>query len=246
MKRSSAFFLHLAISATVVGVALAIIFFVWYPHPWFEIAGAWRVVQVLVGVDLVLGPALTLLLYKPGKPRVVFDLMFVAAIQMAALVYGLTTIYSQRPLYNIFAVDRFVMVAAADIDRTTVPPAVIDAWPNTGPLYAVAELPTDQAEQQALLFELLEGAPDIEFRPNLWKPWPDAHSAALARLKPLSSLADVSTELAAYALATGRDDWLCAPIVTPSGEFLTLIIDPNELTVLDVIAVDLFDLIPTG
>ena len=85
--------MHLSISATVVGFFLAVIFFLWYPPPYFEIAGAEGVVQILIGVDLILGPLLTLLLYRPGKPGVIFDLSFIALIQLSALIYGVTIIY---------------------------------------------------------------------------------------------------------------------------------------------------------
>ena len=180
--------LHLAISAAVVGAALALIFFVWYPAPYFRIAGAFEVVQILIGVDLVLGPALTLLLYRPGKPWVKLDLAVIAAVQITALVYGLWTIHSERPLYMVFAVDRYVMLGERDIDPATLPDEIAAARPARGPLYVAALLPEDVEERQTLLFALLDGEPDIEYRPSYWHLLDTELAAVQARVEPLSAL----------------------------------------------------------
>ena len=103
ISRRRAFLTHLALSATIVGIACAAIFFIWYPRPYFEATGAWHVLRVLIGVDLVLGPLLTLIVFKPGKWGLKFDLCAIALVQLAALIYGLTTIYEERPYFTVFA-----------------------------------------------------------------------------------------------------------------------------------------------
>ena len=70
ISKRRAFLIHLSASAFVVGTLCAIIFFLWYPAPYFEARGAWSVIRILVGVDLILGPALTLVLFRPRKTRV--------------------------------------------------------------------------------------------------------------------------------------------------------------------------------
>lgn len=247
MKTSKAFLLHLSISAVIVACALAMVFLVWYPHPYFEIAGAWRVLQILIGVDLVLGPTLTLILYRPGKKGLVFDLVFIACIQLAALVYGLTTIYSERPYYTVFSVDRYVMLADRDIAADTVPADIAADRDSIGPLYAVAALPEDMEERQELLFELLDGAPDIEFRPDYWKRYADSREHLLARLRPAAELrskpAAVAAELDAFLEKSGRpvEDFLYAPIQGKLGLYLTLIVDVDELKAQAVIHYDLLE-----
>jgi hypothetical protein len=188
MSKIQGFLLHLAISMVVVGAALAVIFLVWYPRPYFEIAGAVNVVRILVGVDLVLGPALTLLFYRPGKPGVVLDLCIIATIQLVALTYGVWTIYSERPLYMVFAVDRFVMVGERDIDPGKLAAAILPPRPATGPLYVVATLPEDLQERQQLMMEVIGGKPDIEFRPGRWRALDEEIDTVRARIMPLSEL----------------------------------------------------------
>jgi hypothetical protein len=68
-------------------------FFVWYPPPYFEVDGGWRILRILAGVDVVVGPLLTLILFKPGKPGLKFDMTCIALMQIGALVYGGTIIY---------------------------------------------------------------------------------------------------------------------------------------------------------
>src|SRR5437762_10459463 len=65
ISRRRAFLTHLLSSAVIVSAVCVLVFFVWYPHPYFRISGAWNPLRVLIGVDLVLGPLLTLLVFKP-------------------------------------------------------------------------------------------------------------------------------------------------------------------------------------
>ena len=100
MPKLRAFLIHLGISLTVVGAVVAFVFFVWYPDFYFQVKGAGSVLRVLIGVDLVIGPALTLLVYKPNKPGLRFDLAAIAMLQLVALVYGTVTLFSEPPLFH--------------------------------------------------------------------------------------------------------------------------------------------------
>ena len=97
MTRYRASLLHLGLSGAVVAAVLALVFLVWYPDWSFSVAGAVTPVMILVGVDLVLGPLLTLIVYKEGKPGLKFDLAFIAAVQLLALSYGSYTLHGARP-----------------------------------------------------------------------------------------------------------------------------------------------------
>ncbi len=69
MTKRRAFAIHLTASVTIFLIFLGIMFFVWYPAPYFEIDGGWRVLRILAGVDVVLGPLLTLIVFEPGSYR---------------------------------------------------------------------------------------------------------------------------------------------------------------------------------
>ncbi len=176
MSTQRAFLLHFLASAAVVGTVLALIWFAWYPAPLFKLLGAGDVIKVLVGVDLVLGPALTLLLYRPGKPKLLLDMAVVLAIQLSALTYGVSVIYSERPCYMVYAVDRFEAVSCSQIDANELKAnSAVPAKQWQQPLYVQAQMPATAEEMQKLIEEVvLEGKPDISERPARWLPMSDA------------------------------------------------------------------------
>lgn len=88
MSRFQAALIHLLISTLVVGTVVGVVYWLWYPEPTFGIVGVLPIILMLVGIDLVLGPLLTMIVYKHGKPGLKFDLSVIALVQIAALVYG--------------------------------------------------------------------------------------------------------------------------------------------------------------
>ena len=86
----------------------------WFPGDLFFIDGGWQGLKLVAMVDLVLGPALTLILYKPGKPKLVMDMSLIAFIQIAALGYGFYTTHQQRTVAVVFAEHNFTTVSAND------------------------------------------------------------------------------------------------------------------------------------
>lgn len=190
MTKLQAFFGHLCLSLAVVGTVCAIIFFVWYPHPYFEAKGAWNVLRVLLSVDLVVGPVLTLILYRHGKRGLKIDMTFVAVVQIVALVYGTSVIYGERPYFAVFAVDRFEVIAKHEVDlETATDPRVLEK-PFIGPRLVVALRPTTTEGMQKLLDDVIfNGKPDIERRPEFWSPYEDQTPHVLERVVDLAKLA---------------------------------------------------------
>ena len=117
LSRFQAFAIHLLISSAVLGSFLAFVFLVWYPHPFFILEGLVQIVWVLVGVDIVLGPALTLVVFKTGKPGLKRDLSIIAAIQIFGFIYGAHTFYIERPAFAVFYdSDHFEVIPASDME----------------------------------------------------------------------------------------------------------------------------------
>lgn len=92
--------IHFSLSVIVFAVALYLILVEWYPSFHFRVDGGWQGVRIMAAVDLVLGPALTLIIFNPFKARrlIVFDLSCIAAVQVAALIWGFYAIEGQRPV----------------------------------------------------------------------------------------------------------------------------------------------------
>ena len=102
--------LHLLISVFVAILAGSLIYFVWYPPPYFKVAGGNNLMLLIMGVDVVVGPLLTLTIFKAGKKGLRFDLTVIALLQITAFCYGLRVIALARPVFVVAAVDRFVLL----------------------------------------------------------------------------------------------------------------------------------------
>jgi len=195
MTRYRASSIHFLISASVVSAIFAVIFFVWYPAPTFRIAGAISIVLVLVGVDLVLGPTLTLVVYKEGKRGLKFDLTVIALVQLAALVYGSYTFYQERPYYMVFAVDRFNLVTEPQIDKSQILYPELKDKPFAQVIKVFARRPEETEEFQKFLNSVvIEGEPDLEARPEYWEPYESGKDVILKATKPLQDIKRTSDQ----------------------------------------------------
>ncbi|MGI9259800.1 MAG: TfpX/TfpZ family type IV pilin accessory protein [Gammaproteobacteria bacterium] len=247
ISKRNAFLLHLSVSALVVGAICAVIFYFWYPAPYFDAKGAGGVLRVLVGVDLILGPALTLILYKPRKPGLLLDLSVIAAIQLGALIYGTTVIFQERPYYAVFAVDRFEVIAYRDADASMIKHDALRTKPLRGPILAVASLPEDPAAFQRLLEEtVFEGQPDIQYRPEYWDPYDVSSDVVARRARSLATLVEekpeteVSISRFARSLERNVSDFSYVPLVGKDRSFV-FVIDAVTAEPIDIIDADPWD-----
>lgn len=247
MSRLHAFAGHLLTSLLVVSLVFGIVFYAWYPNPFFDAVGAWSVIRILVGVDLVLGPLLTLIVFKPAKRLLIVDVVFIALVQLSALTYGITVLYQERPQFTVFALDRFHVLSEQDVPDQARAEFDWIRKPANGPLMASARLPTTVAEQQRLMDEtVFGGAPDIEQRPSLWVPYEqdavaagrDAYPLDLLRISNSASeqvdrilikLGVSESELGFYPMLTAKNE-VCAIVHRDSGALAAVIdIDPWEI-----------------
>ena len=106
---------HLSMSVVVFVYLAYQIYYNWYPEPYFSIDGGWEGIRLVGAVDLVLGPLITFLIFDLSKSRraILFDLLIILVVQLAALAYGIHTTYSQRPV-AIVVIDDFVVSATME------------------------------------------------------------------------------------------------------------------------------------
>jgi hypothetical protein len=118
--RLKAFAAHFGLSAGVLAVVLSGLFFGWYRWPGWYVTGFLHVSLILLGVDVTMGPLFTLLIASPRKPRKVLarDIAVIAVLQVAALLYGVSTLWGGRPLYYAYSTRELEAVAAAQIPRS--------------------------------------------------------------------------------------------------------------------------------
>lgn len=243
MSRWKAASIHLSLSLLIGLIAAAVIFGVWYPPPFSQAAGGEKLILVMLGVDLVLGPLLTLLVYKHGKRGMRFDLAVIAILQFSALVYGVSVVAGSRPVFIVGAIDRFVIVSADALDDRDLADAKQPEYRHrswTGPYIVNALRPESSSERNDLLFSGI-GGKDIENFPKYYADYTAHAVPILERAYPLSSLRKRSGAAAII------DDWLAnhrqaadvawLPLVGRGGDF-TLLIDRGSGQILDVLPIE--------
>jgi hypothetical protein len=112
LNRYQAFASHMVISLVIFFILLVFITQIWYPGILFDAGNGWKAIGLIVGVDLILGPILTLIVFNPKKSSLIFDLSVIALLQIAALSYGAWTIYQTRPIALAFINTSFVTIFA--------------------------------------------------------------------------------------------------------------------------------------
>lgn len=188
MEKVRAFLIHLLCSATVVGAFVLVAGFIWYPAPYMELSGVFDIIAVLVLVDIVLGPLLTLIIFKPGKPGLKMDLGIIFSVQIVAFMYGANAIYSQRPAYIVFVVDRFEVVSAADVKMSASPPRELQAGIFSGPVLVYSNGPDDPVARGLIMLDAAAGGPDVCKYPEYYQPYQDVIKIVLSRVKPAKNL----------------------------------------------------------
>jgi hypothetical protein len=182
---------HLLSSLVVALVAAALVFFVWYPYPYRELSGGKELFLIVVAVDVVCGPLLTMVLFNNSKPRseLFKDLTLVVLIQLAALIYGMYTMALARPVYLVEEVDRFKVVSVADISPDQLKPESnsLHKLPWFGPQVIGTREPRDSDEKLKSLEMSLQGL-EPSARPEWWQSYDLSRNKVLMRAKPVADL----------------------------------------------------------
>lgn len=212
--KAKAAFLHFCLSGLVAAIAAYLVFYIWFPYPFGEVSDGKGLFWLVFWVDLCCGPLLTFVLVNnKKKPRALaLDLGLVTVIQLAALVYGLYTVMLAKPMFLVFEVDRFHVVAFADVDRSKLHLAreEYQSVKFLGPSVIAVKVPApgdaDYFESIALTSKGLR----VSYRPQLWVPYTDQKDKVLAHAKPLTELklTDQSSvaRLKASVQETGSDE----------------------------------------
>lgn len=183
--------IHLLCSLALALTAGVLIFGVWYPQPYTAAAGADRLAMLLIGIDLVLGPLLTLIVYKHGKKGMAFDIAFIAVVQVAALIYGLIVIAESRPVFVVVTPETTFLTQAsavsdADVAQAPDPAHRRRSW--LGPVLVAAPPPATAEDREAVLTSGLAGK-DINVLPEYFRDYDSAATELLREAPPLSALA---------------------------------------------------------
>ena len=204
-SRGVAFAIHLVISLLIFSSLVAMMLVYWFPGDLFIMDGGWEGLKLVAMVDIILGPAMTLILFKPGKPGLKLDLSMIAAVQIAALAYGFHATYNQRTVAVVFAESGFATVSATDnlkankelVELGISPGAIPEAKPFAVPLL-LSPVAEDFGKYIAQVFN---GYPDAYMRSDQYENLKSnhgkmtKHKLSAERLQEIGDLPLINTAL---------------------------------------------------
>lgn len=182
---------HFLVSLIIASIAAAFVFGFWYPYPYRNLVGGLELFLIVVAVDVVCGPLLTLLLFNPSKSRreLLLDLSLIVLLQLSAFGYGVYSLAMARPVYMVFEVDRFRVVTVADIQlpglkkvESGIP---VLSWKS--PKIIGVRDPIGPDEKLNSLELSLQGI-EPSSRPDWWQSYDLSKSQVVKRAKPIEVL----------------------------------------------------------
>lgn len=178
-------------SVVVAGLAASMVFGVWYPGILADLGGVWSVFLILLGVDVVLGPLVTLIVFNTNKKELRRDLLIVVVVQLLALAYGMHTVFAGRPAYLAFNSGQFDLVYASDIAPQSLSDATgtaYEALPIWGPAFVGAPMPKDPKVAAQIVADAVMGKDDIQFLPKYYQPIESVRPSLVSSMLELQTL----------------------------------------------------------
>lgn len=169
LNKFKASLFHFIASLIVLGIILANIIIFWFPRPFLEISNFKEITIILLLVDLILGPLLTFVIYKPKKKSLKFDFSVIASIQILALAYGLYTLYLAHPVYITYHGGEFHIVTAQHADPSNAKNPNMRVSKLSPPKLAYLNIP-DKETRNDLFAKMLNGQGDIETNSKYYEP----------------------------------------------------------------------------
>lgn len=224
--------IHLLLSAAVAAASAALVLGVWFPNQYALMSGGRNLFVLLTSVDVVMGPLLTFVVFNRSKPRreLLRDLGIIALLQLAALGYGLHTVYGARPVALVFETDRFRVITASDVRVSELDAALPEfrRLSLLGPRVIGTRKSRDGKELLASIELSMQGY-DIGQRPSYWVPYAQSQAQALARSRPVGVLmqhrpdqaAAIASELSARHLDAATTRFL--PVQAQRGDWVVFL-----------------------
>ena len=181
MNRWQAFAIHFLISAVILLLLMMVIMWIWFPGILFNVDGGWTGLRIVIGVDMVLGPLLTLVVFNTEKPELKYDLAAIAVFQFSCMAAGMWIVYSERPLALVLAHDTVYSLAAQEFEEFDKDPAILDDFPGSYPKLIYTEMPEDDvAADIAAIRSQFIGDP-LYIQTDLYRAMPESELNSVFR-----------------------------------------------------------------
>jgi hypothetical protein len=197
----TAFALHLLGSFCGLTLVLGALYLGWYIWPGLYLSSVLHIVGIVVIVDLVMGPTLTLVVanVKKSRRQLTRDVGIIVLVQLLALIYGAVTLWMGRPLYYAFSSDCLQLVQASDLQPDEIAkgqrqnPSLAPYW-YSRPRWVWAPLPTDSdAAAKIVQGAVLGSGQDVIQMPRYFQAWNAGLPYLRAQLRPIEDIRYLST-----------------------------------------------------
>ena len=165
--------MHAIITVIVALVSATLVFWVWYPGIYSQLMPGAKLLALILGVEVILGPCMSLVIYNPEKSlrELVMDYSMVGLVQLSALLYGLHSVVETRPIYVVFVKDRFEVVSAAELNAKDLQEGAPEfrqlSW--TGPRFVCARMAANKEENERMLFREIPQGKDYQHLPHFYQ-----------------------------------------------------------------------------
>lgn len=198
--------IHMLLSLVLYAIVIAVFYWGSYAAPLDQAVGFWPIALLILLTVIVIGPCLAFLVYQPAKSSLKFDLSCIVLLQLAALGYGVHTLYDARPVWLVHSVDRFELIRnndiyAADPISTS---HLFATRPQFSTHVAAVELSQDPKQRQDDLSNAVFSGLTLSMQPSRYVNYPQVQVAALKKayslqqLNQFNALADVEKLLKKY------------------------------------------------
>lgn len=173
MSRYKAAVIHLFFSGLILFAIYLLISQLWYPYKLFSLAAGGELLQLIIGVDLVIGPLVMLIIFDTKKRLIKLDVAIVLLCQIGFMAYGCVTMFVARPAFLAFAENHFYLVRANEIDKKDldlVTNPQFNHLPLFGPIYVGTKQPDDKKLQDDIVISFLGGM-GIQNLPQYFVPY---------------------------------------------------------------------------
>lgn len=163
---------HLLISALIAASVVFVVYGIWHPAPLAKAVGVHHIFLMMLAIDVILGPILTLIVAKEGKKSLKFDLTVIVMVQLMALVYGVYNITTNRPVYIAYDTERFELIQAGDIPKEELKKAE-PSYQNLSfgrPNFVAIKKIKDEKDRSDRLFTELQTGVSPAMRPVFYEP----------------------------------------------------------------------------
>lgn len=196
MSRIKAAVIHFLISLTIVSAIIIIMLALWYPGEYFNLMGGQKLIYLIAGIDIFLGPLLTLVVFNAKKKFIKFDLTCIAILQIAAMSYGLYVMFQARPIFTVFNKNAFYVASVVDIVPSELAKGKRKEWritSLTGPKL-VAARPDSKSKFEIMFYETESQTHTIQQYPRFYDDYKNHLGSVIKAGSPLIELSAANTQ----------------------------------------------------